>query len=337
MNFRFSPTWRLTGWYVLIIMVISVMFSTIIYQLTLQQVHLRLPPREHFMREITPRYGLQYDQRIVDLLEDRYRELVVRLRLSLIFLNVVVLAGATVASYFLAKRTLRPIESALADQRHFTADASHELRTPLAAMRAEIEVALKQPDTADHRRVLQSGLEEIAKLEQLSGSLLHLARHEDDRRTPRVEPVDLDGVVAEAVAKIQSKAKQQRMVIERRHVSGHVVGDVQHLTELFVILLDNAIKYSPAGTTIAIQGRRDGQETVVEVIDHGRGINPVDLPHVFKRFYRADGSRTKGETDGFGLGLAIAKQIVERHHGRIAIASTVGHGTTVTVVLPVGH
>lgn len=334
MNFRLSPTWRLTGWYVLIIMVISLMFSTIIYQLTVVQLRQSLPNRLRFETDFAPRFNLPFDQHIADYFEQQYESVVATVRLRLIVLNLAVLAASSVVSYYLAKRTLRPIEQSLNDQRHFTADASHELRTPLAAMKAEIEVALKGKDTAEHRRALESGLEEITKLEQLSTSLLHLARHEEERQQTRYEPIELPELAELAWARVKVKAEAKKITLERDGLRGVVTGSPAHLTDLLVILLDNAIKYSPPSSVVRLHARWNQQQVMLSVVDAGTGIPPDDLPHVFKRFYRADPSRAKTKADGFGLGLAIAKQIVERHHGQISIDSTVGHGTTVNVTLP---
>ncbi len=333
MNRILNPVWRLTSWYVLIIMVISLMFSTIIYRLTLNQVRLGLPNRQHFI-EIAPHFTLPLNDQIAQYFEEQYQEVVDRLRWSLILLNAGVLVSSSVASYFLAKRTLRPIEQALDDQRHFTADASHELRTPLAAIKTEIEVAMKSDDHAEHVRVLSSNLEEVNRLEKLSTSLLHLARHEDEQHPMPMGLTEMTVVVDEALMRVEPVAKKKHITIEHGGVMGIVNGNQSSLSDLLVILLDNAIKYSPEKSVVSVQTVRAGKQLKLSVVDHGAGIASTDLPHVFNRFYRTDASRTKNKANGFGLGLAIAKQIVERHSGSIDIDSMVDEGTTVTVSLP---
>lgn len=329
-----SPVVRLTVWYVLIIMVISIAFSSVIYRMTAQQVRAGLPPRERFFLDYGDQFGPPYDQRVADLFEQRYEYVTAHLRNVLILLNLSVLAGATLASYFLAKRTLRPIENALSEQRTFTADASHELRTPLAAMKTEIEVALHGSDPESHAKTLASNLEEISKLEHLSTSLLSLARHEDESRNVPFAPVHLDQVIAAAQSRVDALATKKHIAISVDGVSGMVLGDLQTLTDLFVILLDNAVKYSPEKTIIAIHGAWSKRHASIAIADHGVGIPSADLPHVFKRFYRSDASRSKADADGYGLGLSIAKQIVDRHHGTITIDSAEHHGTTVHLILP---
>jgi signal transduction histidine kinase len=328
-----TPVWRLTSWYVLIIMVISVMFSTIIYQLTINQVRQSLPGRVRFETDFAPRFNLPLDQHIADYFEQQYDLIVTSVRLRLLILNLSVLAVSSVASYYLAKRTLRPIEQSLDDQRHFTADASHELRTPLAAMKAEIEVAMKEKNMAEHHRVLQSNLEEVNKLERLATSLLHLARHDVSGHAVVMEPVEVAVIVTEAIDRIRPMAKQKSITLVHDHIEGRVMGDQTKLTELLVILLDNAVKYSHDGGQVSLTAQSTGKQVILKVVDSGIGISAEDMPHVFNRFYRADQSRSSSGVTGFGLGLAIAKQIVDRHHGQIHLTSELGHGTTVTVTL----
>lgn len=336
MNLRFTPVLRLTLWYTLIIMVISVMFSAIIYHTAIRQVRVGLPPRDMFFQQYGSRFAPPFDENIAEWFEERYAAVVRRLRVSLFFLNLFVLGGAGFASYFLAKRTLKPIEEALGEQRKFTADASHELRTPLAAMKTEIEVALHGKNTHDHVKVLSSNLEEIGKLEQLSSSLLTLARHEDDQLRPSFEEVHFTEVVEAACRRVKPVAQQRGIAIEREGIDGTVTGDRERLTDLLAILLDNAVKYSNEKAVVHIDGSWTKKQMTVSVSDEGIGIPGKDLPHVFQRFYRADASRSKRRTSGYGLGLSIAKQIVDQHRGDITIESIVNKGTTVTVTLPTG-
>lgn len=332
-KFEHSPVLRLTFGYTAIIMLISVMFSSIIYALTVNHFRASFPPPQRFLQVFSGRFQ-QYDQDVADLFEERYQQVVVRLRISLIVLNALVLAGASVTSYFLAKRTLRPIEHALDEQRRFTADASHELRTPLAAMQAEIDVALRDRQITDLKPILQSNLEEIAKLEKLSSSLLQLARHEGDQTGVARKPVQLSTIAQDACGRIAKIAQIKQITVECRGLDHAVMGDAARLTDLLVILLDNAVKYSPEKSTVRLEGIIHKNESILRVVDQGAGIAPEDLPHVFKRFYRADASRSKHKANGFGLGLSIAKQIVDQHHGTIRLESEVGKGTTVTITLP---
>ncbi len=329
-----SPVFRLTLWYVLLIMAISVMFSVFIYRLTAFQVQQSFPARPRFYIEFGSHFSPPLDDRVAELFENRYREVMERLKASLLLLNAGVLGTGALASYFLAKRTLRPIENALDQQRRFAADASHELRTPLAAMKTEIEVSLHDKTQTDHTQVLKSNLEEISKLEYLSTSLLQLARHEDEQQRPVKERVQVSEFVEDAYRRVSALAEKKHITIVRNAPTGAVLGNRAGLADLLVILLDNAIKYSPDNSTVHIHGSLTRQHLVLNVTDHGTGVAAKDLPHIFERFYRVDTSRSKKRTDGYGLGLSIAQQIVDLHSGSIIAESTEGKGTTIIVTLP---
>jgi len=329
-----KPIVKLTAGYVLIIMVISIMFSLVIYQTTTAQVRASFPPQPRFYTEFGELLGPDsFNQQFSHLFEARYHTVAVRLQWSLLFVNLFVLGGSTVLSYFLAKRQLRPIEQALTDQRQFTADASHELRTPLTAMKAEIEVALNGLDQKEHRRVLSSNLEEIARLERLSTSLLKLARHETDSLKLELTTVDLAQAVAEATQRLAGKIAAKKITVSRDKLAGMVWGEHEAVVDLVTILMDNAVKYSAPAGSVELIGNWSRQHMTLSVIDHGIGISAADLPHVFRRFYRSDRARSKEGSNGFGLGLSIAKQIAERIGGDITIASNLGEGTAAMVTM----
>ncbi len=200
-------------------------------------------------------------------------------------------------------------------------------------MKSEIEVGLrdKQLSATEAKELLESNLEEVAKLEALTNGLLKLARQDAD--LPDL-PVDL-AVVAELAADRLAKQAEQRDVTIRRDVpSLTITGDQTSLVELVVVLIDNAIKYSPDDSTITIGGRRAGRVAQLWVRDEGQGIKGVDVPHIFDRFYRADTSRSRERVGGYGLGLSIARQIAMLHGGAIEVQSVPGQGSLFTVTLP---
>jgi heavy metal sensor kinase len=215
------------------------------------------------------------------------------------------------------------IESAFQRLVQFTADASHELRSPVALMRTAAEVALRRPrEEAAYRETLQQVLAESERMSLMIEDLLLLARSDAGSDTIERTPVDLAVPLRAAIERTDRKVCQK---IE----SVAVLGNSNALQQLFTILLDNAVKYSTGGidVSLAAKGR-----AVVEVTDHGIGIAPEELPHVFERFYRADKARSRG---GTGLGLAIARRIAEIHGGTIDVTSEPGAGSTFTVTLPV--
>ncbi len=245
-----------------------------------------------------------------------------------------VLAG--MAGYFLAGRTLKPIENMVDEQKRFVADASHELRTPLTAMRTEVEVALRDKgfDTPYAREVLASNLEEIEKLQQLSDSLLMLGRYQNTGSKRSFKDVSVLKVVEEACQNVKALAANKHIEIESTIDDIAVEADGDSLVKLLTILLDNAIKYSNPDGKIIVRANPIKNKVAISVKDFGAGIRASDLPYIFKRFYRAEASRTKTKVEGYGLGLSIAKTIVDMHSGTIDVESVPDNGTTFTITLP---
>jgi heavy metal sensor kinase len=227
------------------------------------------------------------------------------------------------------------LERSFAEIRRFTADASHELRTPLTVIRTEAEVALSKPlDPGDCQNLLGSILEECERLTRLTEQLLALAREDAETGCPAPQPLDLSVVVQGVVEDMRPLADARGLQL-RVDVNGAVPihGDALRLRQVFLNVVDNAIKYTPSGGEVAVLiGRRD-REAVVTVRDSGVGIPPEHLPRVFERFYRVDKGRSR-EQGGTGLGLSIAQSIVAAHGGRIELTSAGGEGTTCTVTLP---
>jgi len=217
----------------------------------------------------------------------------------------------------------------------FTADASHELRSPLAAMRAAVEVALQQPRTAAaYRDVLGAMGEQCDRLTVLVNGLLLLARADAGQVELRREPVDL-ATLAEEVAELFRPLAEERGVALASEAAQPltVTGDPSRLRQLATNLIDNALKFTESGGSVALRCWREGDRLCLEVSDTGVGIPSDRLPHVFERFYQADPSRSSGNG---GLGLSICRWIAEAHGGAIRVASEPGRGSTFTVSLPQG-
>jgi heavy metal sensor kinase len=227
------------------------------------------------------------------------------------------------------------LERSFEEVRRFTADAAHELRTPLAAMRTEAEVALRSPRSPERdQRMLENLLEEMERLTRLVSQLLFLCREDAGIGTGEVRTIRLEELVSE-VGEHMGVAAQEKRVELSLDLPGPfaVQGDADRLRQLFFNLIDNAIKYTPPGGSVAVRGESAQGQVRIAVDDSGIGI-PIDhLPHVFDRFYRVDPARSP-ETEGSGLGLAICRSIAEAHGGRIGIDSRSGLGTCVTLVLP---
>jgi signal transduction histidine kinase len=335
-----SATFKLTLSYLGIIMVLSLLFSVALYRVSFSQISTNFNRQRVAIERLPVPIGLEsrredYIQALSDELDNDKHTLL--LRLSALNLATLLLGGGL--AYWLARRTLAPIQDALEAQGRFTADASHELRTPLTAMRSEIEVALraKELTPAGARELLSSNLEEISKLEALSAGLLRLARFENGLDPSIVANVPVRDLFEGAIDRHQAQLAAKHIELDVKTGQETVAGDRASLIELVAILLDNAIKYSPSGSTIKLSGRHAGSATTIAVSDMGVGIKASDLPYIFHRFYRADRSRSKDQVEGYGLGLSIAKRIADIHHGTIAADSTPGKGSTFRIKLPVRY
>ena len=224
---------------------------------------------------------------------------------------------------------------AVDNERRFTADASHELRTPLATISAEIEWALsRERSTDEYRRCLDTAQRAAERMRQVVERLLMLARADSAEMLLQRAPVGLAPVVSDALGIVQPLAEQKHGSASIRASSAAtVVGDRDRLTDLVTNLCSNAIQYNRDGGQVSVEVWPEGNEACLRVRDTGIGISADDLPRIFERFYRADKART-AHSGGAGLGLAIAKWIVEAHGGRIACQSTLGQGTEILVRLP---
>jgi len=334
---------KLTAWYLLIIMLVSFSFSMVIYRMTTFELD-----RIERMQRLRVERQLPESLRIASpnnnvFLRPLDPELVVetknRLKMLLAFINLAILMISTGGGYFLAGKTLKPIKEMLDEQNQFVTDASHELKTPLTSLRTEIEVSLRNKKlTLDEtKKLLKSNLEEVDHLQALSDGLIKLTQYQRGTNGLTFIELSLNSVFNEAVKKIANLAKNKKIEIVNKINDLKIQGNKQTLVELFVIFLDNAIKYSPRKTKIKLTSKKTDNHVLVYIIDQGIGIKEKDMSHLFDRFYRVDKARTKSEMTGYGLGLSIAKQIVEKHHGSIKVQSQPKKGTVFTVQLPVNQ
>ncbi len=232
-------------------------------------------------------------------------------------------------------QTFDRLHRSIDEMRRFTADAAHELRSPLAVMRTEAEVALRGARTADeYRHVIEVTLEEVTRLSELVNQLLTLSRHDAGMASGYHEEVPLDALLNDVCDKFRTVATEKGLTFDVSPIpSWNVDGDDIWLSQLFFNLLDNAMKFTPRGGHVAFKAETNGQLAKFTVEDTGIGIPPEHLPHLFKRFYRAETSRNRA-FGGTGLGLSICKSIVEAHHGQIDVNSQPNLGTRFTVTLP---
>lgn len=228
---------------------------------------------------------------------------------------------------------LASIESAYQTQKRFVADASHELRAPLTALRGNLELLRHHPTmSSDEREEALNEMErESSRLMRLVSDLLVLARADAGIRLTRT-PLDLDVLILDAFRTAHQLAHGQRLVLEPFEPV-RIAGDGDRLTQLLLILIDNAIKYTSTEGQVTLGLQHYGTGTDILVRDTGIGIAPEDVPHVFERFYRAEPAR-RLDPSGTGLGLAIAQWITRQHEGTITVESQLGQGTLIRVRFP---
>ncbi len=267
------------------------------------------------------------------------------LRWQLIVADGLIAGAVGALGVWYASRTLRPIRDTYAAQKRFVADASHELRTPLAIMKAEFEVALREPDggpavsaerPAAWRETLQSGLEEVDRMSAIVDDLLLLSRIDARQEGLHPAPVDLVGLVTETVGSMAAMGRRTGVAVAVTAPAGALTAtaDAPHLERALRNVIKNAVEHSPPGATVDVVLAAAGGRARIEVRDEGAGIAPVDLERVFERFYRAAPSPQGGSGGGSGLGLAIARWIVEQQDGTITAGAGASGGATFVVTLP---
>ncbi len=243
-------------------------------------------------------------------------------------------------AWFLAGRALVPIETAFRRQQEFIADASHELRTPLTVLRSSADLLDRHraEPLAANGALFDDLRDGLMRLERLANDLLTLARSDLDGQSHElaVAPLDLGWFAADVARRTTPLARLQGLTLacDAPAERVEIEADPDRLHQVLLILLDNAIAHTPTGGTVTIGVARQNGGATVTVRDTGEGIPPDDLTRVFDRFYRADLARSR-TIGGAGLGLAIARVLVELHGGRIDLSSTLGTGTIVTIHLPV--
>jgi len=266
--------------------------------------------------------------RTVDLFGPPRRTLVVK---AIRLLHGAVALGAIVIIDDVTDR--RRLEAV---RRDFVANISHELKTPVGALGLLAETLVAEQDPVVAHRLAERLLDEAFRVGRTIDDLLELSRIESDDEARR-EPVPVRLFVEQAVERVRPVADRQDISVEVDEPAARLVvaGDRRQLVSATYNLLENAVKYSDAGSTIQVRARTDGRRIDIAVQDHGIGIPRRDLERVFERFYRVDRARSR-ETGGTGLGLAIVRHVASNHAGEVEVESVEGEGSTFTLHLPVG-
>jgi len=323
-----TARWRLTLQYWAIIVVIVAILSSALYELHAHDVG-RLEGRRT-VPEISVESGAAAENpSLAEYLETLGR--------SILLADLVTILVAGGLSWLLATRTLRPIKESVDAEQRFFANAAHDLRTPLSVMQSEAEVALRASvSPAEARAVLESSLEEIRRMSTMVDQMLDLARGAPVRRTgsETFQTVDLSALARGITAKLALRAAQRGITLTTDGAdAARINGDPTSLERAIYNVLENALAYTPSGGTVAVSVRRDGGHVRLEVADSGIGIAATDLPHITEAFFRGDQARGTN-TGGAGLGLTIAKAVLDEHRGELAATSTLGSGTTIALSFP---
>jgi two-component system, OmpR family, manganese sensing sensor histidine kinase len=240
--------------------------------------------------------------------------------------------------WFLGGVAMKPTQEAYEQLQRFTADASHELRAPISAILSNAQVGLLSPadDFNQPRQRLENIVTITKSTSSLISNLLFLARHEGRLNPDDLEAIDLHGFLQSLSNEFQTLAKEKNLNFISNLSASTVVfqGDRELLQQALKNLINNAYKYTPAGGKVCLTLSIKSRQGIISIEDNGIGIPPEDLPRIFDRFYRVDIARSR-ETGGFGLGLAIAKQIIQAHNGQITVESSLGKGTKFQIFLPI--
>lgn len=326
-----SAVIKLTAWYVGALVFICLLFSLPLYSIASNRLRRgaemqtdivrRLPDQMRPMQFISQIEG----QRERQLQQDRQQ-----LIMSFLITNGVVIALGGFTGYLFARRTLRPIQEAHEAQQKFTANASHELRTPLAVMQTEIEVALrtKKMSVSQAKEILASNLEEVERLRQLSDQLLGLTRVDAQLK---LRDTNVSELVADEVTKLGKR--HDRAIVTKITKAHSARIDPVLFRQVIAILVDNAVAYGGDDPEVVVSLGGGKNDTLLTVSDSGPGIADADRSRVFDRFFRG-GQAASTNPEGHGLGLSLAKDIVVRHGGTIAVTSGPKKGAIFTVIIP---
>lgn len=318
---------KLISIYMIFVVVISLLFSFVLYEVSITAL-------QRGLRELdaSAPISLRLNNEFEHFRKLRFNEQKSELLSSIIFLNIAILISGGLFSYYLAKRTIEPIQEALDRQARFTADAAHELRTPLSVMRAENEISLRDSklSKADAITTIESNLEEVIRMQALTDTLLALS---SSNKPDNKINFNINDSVNNVIGRMQKASVAKRIIINNKVKNIYVFGNIENIEQIISILLENAIKYSPEDSKIDILSKKTKHVINIEVIDNGMGIDKQDLPFIFDRFYRGEKARTRSSINGHGLGLSLAKQLADHNDAIIKYLPTPKKGSTFVLSL----
>lgn len=348
-----SARFKITSWYIGLILIICLSFSTIIYALVARQIEQQYLP--YIIRYKAYQFGIALPPNIRifditlddlgtfknDLISEIEKELLestnyakLELRNKLLIANLIIIFLAGTSGYFLSGLTLDPIRKAMNKQNQFIADSSHELKTPITALKSSLEVNLRNPKLNQScKQILSSNLEDVENLEKLTLYLLDIAQLQNNQIL-NLDNFNFDQLINKVIKKFQPLIISSKLNLSKNLKSCPIYANQQKIEQLISIFLDNAIKYSKPNGEINLSSYLNKRSIYLKIKDIGIGISPEDQKQLFNRFFRGDQSRCKTNCQGFGLGLSIAQRIVKAHHGQISFQSQINQGSTFTIKLP---
>ena len=336
---------KLTLAFIAITMTISLAFSSVVYinftRITEAafKVHERRVNTHLKQMPMIPKNQLpeHFQQEYID---QAHNELKNEMFMFLFYVNSLVLIISATIGYWYSKITLKPIEQMAEKQKNFIADAAHELKTPLTSIKTQLEVTLRNTKLKieDAKEAIISTIEDIDYLTYLTNDLLKQSRYQQISLNNK-EKFDLRQLIDEVASKFDERIKNKNIDLKIDFENINLNADKNAIKELITILIDNGIKYNKQDGFLFINASLAGGYVTLKIEDGGIGIAKNDINLIFERFYKADKSRTKtteagAQNDGFGLGLSIAKEIVNSHNGTLSVTSVEDEGTTFTVKIP---
>ncbi len=327
-NFRNNPFLRarlkLTAYYTAGVCIILIIFSLAVYGL--------------FVKNITSNFeydgpGFENEANVETQIIDKAQDQLQTILITIDAMIVLLIAGF---SYYLAGKTLQPIESSYMRQKKFVADAAHELRTPLTVMKTGAEAVLSGDNSKEeYKKIVRDSLEEINYLSAMVDDLLFLAKSDNSRKT-EFSSFNFSGLIHRQIELMRPCAEKKSIAVASEvQEELYMNGNKACLKRLLANLIKNAIDHNKPHGKITVSLKKNKNLTVLKIADTGIGIAESDLKHVFDRFYKAEHSHAK-QSGGAGLGLSIAQEIVKLHRGTIDIKSKLNQGTEVVISLPVG-
>ena len=334
---------KLTFWYLLIIASISFLFSFTIYRFLnneidrfsdAQRVRLERRIERRFPDEVIRKFPAPPP----DFSDpDIVKETKMRIILVLVGVNGAVIVVSGFLSYFLSGKTLQPIKEVFEKQDRFVGDASHELKTPLTSLKTSMEVALRDKNLtlAESKKVLMENIEDVDRLTSLADSLLEMSKIDSQKDHLNLDIVPAKDIVNNAIKTVAPQASLKKITLLKKVGNTKITVDTEKMKRVLVIVLDNAIKFSQSNTSVSVSTSKSANYFTFCVTDHGPGIDSQYSSKIFDRFFRSDTSRTKSSSNGFGLGLSIAKSLVDQHQGKIKVKSSPGKGSSFYISIPI--